>query len=188
MTNKKQEKFNFIKHKYFDVQDVQNYVKTFNEQWSMNTFRQDNFYPHKNTETIFIYETDLNWQLNQPYNVSLISEDKKLNNMIEPIIKTLEKIHNGKRGQVLLIKLAAHKNIADHEDGGDYLLYTRRHHIPIITSPKTKFYVDDEFVNMGIGECWEINNAKNHAVTNDSDIDRIHLLIDIMPYAIINDK
>ena len=31
------------------------------------------------------------------------------------------------------------------------------------------------------GQCWEINNAKNHSVENNGTTDRIHLLIDIMP-------
>ena len=53
---------------------------------------------------------------------------------------------------------------------------------------ETKFWVDGESVAMGIGECWEINNAKTHSVINKSDVDRIHLLIDIMPNAIVNDK
>jgi aspartyl/asparaginyl beta-hydroxylase (cupin superfamily) len=34
---------------------------------------------------------------------------------------------------------------------------------------------------MQSGECWEINNSRPHLVENNSDIDRIHLLIDIMP-------
>ena len=38
------------------------------------------------------------------------------------------------------------------------------------------------------GECWEINNTRLHAVENNSKIDRIHLLIDIMPNIEIGKK
>jgi hypothetical protein len=31
------------------------------------------------------------------------------------------------------------------------------------------------------GECWEINNMQYHEVINDSEEDRIHLIIDIIP-------
>ena len=136
--NKKQERFNFIKHKWFDTEDIKNHIKNYDKQWTVNTSRQKNFYPHKNTKTVFIYESDLNWKLNSLYLSTLISDDKILVNMLEPIIKQLEKMHNGQRGQVLLINLEAGKGIADHEDDGDYLLSVRRHHIPIITSPGTK--------------------------------------------------
>jgi quercetin dioxygenase-like cupin family protein len=185
---KSKEPWNFIKHKWFDVTDLRDHVKTYTDQWQINTSRQKKFYPHKNTETVFIYESDLDWKLNTPYKSELKSDNKTLLRMVEPIIKQLEKIHNGSRGQVLLIKLAAGKGIPDHEDSGDYLINVHRHHIPLVTSPRTKFFVDGEEQVMGIGDCWEINNAKMHAVMNASNIDRIHLLVDIMPNAIINDK
>ena len=56
---------------------------------------------------------------------------------------------------------------------------------------KTKdvyFYVDDGVLNMLEGECWEINNMKSHEVINNSDEDRIHLMIDIIPNKYINDN
>ena len=61
------------------------------------------------------------------------------------------------------------------------MVYSRRHHVPIITSEQTLFGVGTEKINMLEGECWEINNTRFHSVENDSDIDRVHLLIDIMP-------
>jgi len=93
----------------------------------------------------------------------------------------LEKIHNGVRGNVLLIKLKAKEDVALHEDAGDYLMLSRRNHVPIITSGNVVFGVGSERINMQIGECWEINNYRFHWVDNDSDIDRVHLLVDIMP-------
>jgi hypothetical protein len=41
---------------------------------------------------------------------------------------------------------------------------------------------------MGTGECWEINNSRIHYVNNGSKIDRVHLLIDIMPNKEIGKK
>ena len=43
------------------------------------------------------------------------------------------------------------------------------------------YTVNGETVNMKEGECWEINNQRPHSVLNDSDIDRVHLLVDIFP-------
>jgi hypothetical protein len=34
---------------------------------------------------------------------------------------------------------------------------------------------------MKVGDCWEVNNNKEHAVKNLGQTDRIHLMIDIMP-------
>jgi aspartyl/asparaginyl beta-hydroxylase (cupin superfamily) len=60
-------------------------------------------------------------------------------------------------------------------------MLARRNHVPIITSGNVIFGVGSERVNMQIGECWEINNYRFHWVDNNSDIDRVHLLVDIMP-------
>ena len=51
----------------------------------------------------------------------------------------------------------------------------------IITNDLIDFYVNKERKVMKEGECWEINNKKIHAVENNSNEDRVHLLFDIIP-------
>jgi aspartyl/asparaginyl beta-hydroxylase (cupin superfamily) len=72
-------------------------------------------------------------------------------------------------------------NIQPHQDGGDYLDVVRRHHIPIVTSPEVLFFIDGRGINMREGELWEINNMLRHEVQNPSSIDRVHLMVDIIP-------
>jgi len=43
------------------------------------------------------------------------------------------------------------------------------------------FFVGGESRKMGEGEIWEINNANVHAVTNKSDLARVHLIVDWTP-------
>lgn len=175
------EDFNFKKHSSYDVEDIKNYISNFSTEWLLDTSRQDNHYVHKDTTSYFVYSTNLQWKSGQDFNVQTKSNDPKLLELIEPIIKDLERIHDGVRGNVLLIKLKAKENIAVHHDSGDYLMLSRRNHIPIVTSDDVFFGVGEEKVNMQAGECWEINNSRLHYVDNNSDIDRVHLLIDIMP-------
>jgi aspartyl/asparaginyl beta-hydroxylase (cupin superfamily) len=73
--------------------------------------------------------------------------------------------------------------VSEHTDKGDYLSTVRRFHIPIITNDLVSYTVNGERVHMKQGECWEINNLKSHSVLNESDTDRVHLLIDIFPIA-----
>ena len=173
--------FNFIKHKEYNVEKIISIVKNFDKEWYINTDRQNRTETHKHTMSYFVYETELSWRKGQPYIVNQKSFNKDLIDALEPIILDLEKIHHGKRGQVLLIKLLSNTAIKKHKDSGDYLMSARRHHIPLVTSKNTVFGVSDEELNMMVGECWEVNNSKTHYVTNNSDIDRIHLLIDILP-------
>jgi aspartyl/asparaginyl beta-hydroxylase (cupin superfamily) len=176
------EKFRFKQYESFDVKNIKKMSLALTEdEWLKDTTRQDDYATHKETQTYFLYQTDLGWKLGSPYLYNKRSENQLLLDAVEPIVKYLEELHNGQRGQVLLIKLPGGKKIPRHYDAEDYLMNTRRHHVAIVTNKKTTFGVANETINIKQGECWEINNAKSHFVNNDSSIDRIHLLIDIMP-------
>lgn len=177
------EDFNFKNHKSYDVDNIKEYISGFSDEWFIDTSRQDNNYVHKDTMSYFVYSTNLQWKSGQEFKVVKRSNDETLLKLLDPIIKDLEQVHDGVHGNVLLIKLKAKENIAKHHDSGDYLILSRRNHIPIITSSDVFFGVGDEKINMKSGECWEINNSRTHFVDNNSEIDRIHLLIDIMPHS-----
>lgn len=179
--SKEQESFNFNLVNKFNVDDIKSIAKNFSNEWLGDTSRQDTFAVHKHTMSYFLYKTDISWKRGQEYAVNVESDHLNLLDIVEPIITDLEKNINGTRGNVLLIKLLANSEIGIHKDSGEYLMSSRRYHIPIITSENTYFGVGDEVISMQEGECWEINNAKLHYVKNKSDFDRIHLVVDIMP-------
>ena len=81
-------------------------------------------------------------------------------------------------GRSRLMKLAAGSEVSLHVDF-NYHWYTRvRIHIPVITNPDVIFYCANEKINMQAGECWIFNNWRRHRVTNSSNEDRVHLVID----------
>lgn len=179
--DKSQEDFNFRHHCRYNVDEIKKHIFNFSNEWLIDTSRQDNYYMHNNTESYFIYKSSIKWNKNSSLPVEVKTNDIKLKELIEPIVKDLEVLHNGTRANVLFIKLKANSDVKGHRDSGEYLLTARRHHIPIVTSDNTLFSVGLEKINMKVGECWEINNARFHSVENGSNIDRVHLLIDIMP-------
>jgi hypothetical protein len=188
---KEEEDFNLRKHAQYDVSEIKKYVENFTDEWLLDTKRQEMSKIHKETNTYYVYKNNLMWNSGEEFVTKKISNDQVLLDLLEPIIKDLETIHNGVRGNVLLIKLTAKENISIHDDRGDYLMLSRRNHIPIITDGDVVFGVGSERVSMNLGECWEINNYRLHWVDNNSDIDRVHLLIDIMPNSelkVNNDK
>ncbi|MEL7185773.1 MAG: aspartyl/asparaginyl beta-hydroxylase domain-containing protein [Pseudomonadota bacterium] len=81
-------------------------------------------------------------------------------------------------GRSRLMKLAAGSEVSTHVDF-NYHWYTRvRIHIPLVTNPGVTFYCADQNVHMRAGECWIFNSWRRHRVTNESNADRIHLVID----------
>ena len=88
--------------------------------------------------------------------------------------------------RVRLMRLKAGTKIAKHTDKVDADIKTGRIvrlHIPVITNDKIIFrsWLQSgiaEF-SMAKGECWWLDVARAHEVENNSDIDRVHLIIDV---------
>jgi len=181
---KENENFNYKFFGNFNVENLINYIKNFNKEWLMYTERQNAVYaerrnPHLYTNTYIVQDHPLDWLFGS--NISSTTKDHNFFSIVSDIIKSLENEVVGKSARILLTKLSAGKDVATHVDGGDYLSTVRRYHIPLITNDQVFYTVNDETINMKKGECWEINNLKPHSVLNNSDQDRVHLLIDILP-------
>jgi quercetin dioxygenase-like cupin family protein len=85
---------------------------------------------------------------------------------------------------VRLLKLNAGAIIKEHRDAD--LCFEKgeiRLHIPVTTHPNVEFYLDQERMHLREGECWYMNFNLPHTISNNSDIDRVHLVID----AVVND-
>ena len=179
--SKQDESFNFLLHKSFNISEIINHVNFFTDEWLKETKRQEKYYVHRDTNSYIINEHSLEWKIGEKYSPVFKCNDEKLWELINPIIKEFEKIHNGKMGMAILTKLPAGKIIDAHNDSGEYLAIVRRHHVPIITNPDVTVSVGEETIHMNVGECWEINNNHLHSVANTGATDRVHLIFDIMP-------
>jgi quercetin dioxygenase-like cupin family protein len=85
---------------------------------------------------------------------------------------------------VRLMSLAAGGRILPHTDpGGGFEDGVARLHIPIITDPKVLFHINGESVHFGAGQVWYMNANCIHAVDNNSEVERIHLVMDCIPNA-----
>lgn len=83
-----------------------------------------------------------------------------------------------------LLKLKARSSIREHKDFNlGYEDGELRLHVPVVTNPSVKFFLSNERVIMGEGECWYLDLNLRHRVENESDEDRVHLVID----CVVND-
>lgn len=80
---------------------------------------------------------------------------------------------------VRLMSLTSGSEIKEHSDHlTTYEEGCIRLHIPIQTNKDVKFYLDKQIVVMQEGECWYLNLSKPHAVINQGETDRVHMVID----------
>lgn len=67
-----------------------------------------------------------------------------------------------------------------HVDRGEYYRLRNRYHL-VLKSTGSWMRAGDEEVRMRTGELWWFDNDQVHEASNDGDVDRIHLIFDLLP-------
>ena len=167
--------FNYIGK--IKIKSFRDKINNFNNKlWDDFDFRQKTFEVHKETKTIpLIFDTD--FRLNNP---TYLNEYKTFKDEFEIIENKLKETYGkGFIIRAILVLLKSNSKINRHIDTGKSLSICHRIHIPIITNKNILFEIDNEIKNLKEGEMWEINNSeKMHSVVNNSNTDRIHLIVD----------
>ena len=80
--------------------------------------------------------------------------------------------------RVMLARMAPGGVIHPHVDANPAALWPHKIHIPFTTNDKVTFFIGDEGHKLEVGKAYEVNNLGKHAVTNEGDTDRIHLIFE----------
>ena len=165
-----------------DISGLIEEVSNFDLEWKLDVSRQKNK-THRNTEMFQLRFIDYLWSTGDGDNSKNINKMKTeiSNSCINQIYEYLENIYDGKIVRSEIVKMLKNTNIRKHVDGGEFLTVARRIHIPLITNKSVIFSVFNKEINMEVGKWYEINNVLPHSVDNLSDMDRVHLIVDILP-------
>tara|TARA_B100002019_G_C21195241_1_gene561043 strand:- start:392 stop:976 length:585 start_codon:yes stop_codon:yes gene_type:complete len=167
------------------TQLAQDILKIDESLWFEEVSRQEKFRrTHVNTNTLVImwHRESLGdntvGKLNER-NYNLLSFDN--------ILKSLKPVYSNFFGdgiflRVLITRLKPNTIIPMHTDGGRSLMAVNRTHLPLQLNEGTVFHVAGEDFHHELGKIYELNNAKQHGVTNDGDKYRINLIIDYLPF------
>ena len=90
----------------------------------------------------------------------------------------------GKLVRIMLTTLPPGAKIVRHRDTSPILQAVHRCHLPIRTNPGVRFTIGDDDHTLEVGEMYEFDNTRPHAVTNDGDESRVHLICDVLPEAV----
>lgn len=165
-----------------DVSSIRQKLAQCSEQQWAESGREKLYEPHRDTQAIMLLH-DNDFRHLRPSCLPLFDTFRS---ELEPLFQRFPAFYKN-RGyfvRVLFAKLKAGGTIAPHIDRVPSLLNCHRVHLPITSNKDIWFCVGGESVNLPVGELTEINNATVHSVENNSDEDRIHLIIDWVPYKI----
>lgn len=100
---------------------------------------------------------------------------------IMPVMDQATRSYGYKRAiypRVMLAKMDPGGIIHPHVDAGPAAGFPHKIHVPLQTNPKVEFYVEPNCYHFEVGKAYEVNNRVTHAVKNEGDTARIHLIFE----------
>lgn len=90
----------------------------------------------------------------------------------------LAEIEAKELGRAMIVSLRPGGIITPHCDEGAYARHFARYHVPLESASGNTFTVGGETVRMEVGELWTFRHDLEHTVRNDSELERVHLIVD----------
>lgn len=152
--------------------------------WREDTYRQQAFEVHRETESIVLVFTDLDeWP-----NMTVKKEPgwDRLADVAVPVMHDIIGRFYPAGGTIIramAAKLFAGGKIKPHQDTHPSFHVGHRIHVPIKTNPRVRFMLDGRPYRFEVGQAYEINNQMNHSVMNKGKEDRITFIFDYIPPA-----
>jgi Aspartyl/Asparaginyl beta-hydroxylase len=101
--------------------------------------------------------------------------------LLEPVMRqavTEYGYANGVFPRVMFARMAPGGEIKPHRDANAAAKWPHKIHVPLLTNSNVTFFVDGTGYRLPEGEAAEVNNMGVHAVRNDGESDRIHLIFE----------
>lgn len=183
MLKNKRESWNFEEFGPVTIHSISEEVLLYYKEWLLDTSRQEIFDTHKDTFAFELMSLDYMHGLGTEGECIIKRKlsTEAARKEFDEIVKQLEKLSNGKLIRAEFISMKPKSRIRTHKDRSDILYVSRRFHIPIKTNDCVTFRSGSEIKNLKAGILYELNNIKYHSVRNDSNENRIHLILDVLP-------
>ena len=172
--------FNLRKLGSFDVTKLIEQLGRMEDEWPKMDWRQSRYGPHLRTECIPVL-----W--NTPPEQGLVRTEEEVDRhhqsafapLVEELAERMRTLYGpGWFLRMILVRLPAGGTVEPHRDLGRSFNVSHRLHIPVVTNDGVRFTVGGETCSLGVGEMWEINNLRPHAVVNEGEGARVHLIFD----------
>jgi hypothetical protein len=88
-------------------------------------------------------------------------------------------------GRVVISRLPPGRTIPPHIDRlqNDRTMFYHRYQVPLASEPGVEFHIEDEQMFLEPGNAYWIANTKQHWVVNNSNAERISMIVDIRPFS-----
>ena len=157
------------------------------ELWSMDTSRQEKIVTQRETQTITLRShapqasIDSRVRRAKPIGYrgqpsAMASRLPRISAWVDELVRSLD----GAMGRAVMTNLRPHGTIHPHTDDGLYWLLRDRYHLVLKSAVGSRFKAGDEELLMHEGQLWWFDPTVRHEAFNDSDEDRIHIIVDVL--------
>lgn len=173
-----------VREKAFDVSGLNKQLAEHPEVWDAITLRKDHpRSPHREISDVWVrynpienYHGDMaafnSRHVGQWYPVAeVLTEAKRL------AVSVMQDVGAEELGAVLITKIPPGKQVYPHVDGGWHASYYEKFAVQVQGNDRQAFHFKDEELITRDGDLFWFENAFPHWVTNESDMDRITLII-----------
>lgn len=153
------------------------------ELWNQHPFREKNLGPHVGVDDIWVRYNDWKNYTGDKHSFNDFHDSvwypsyyalPQVRDIIFPLMQAVE----GERlGGVLITRIPAHGSVKPHIDSGWHVDYYDKYAIQLQSNSKQSFNFHGESFISSPGDIYKFNNKKEHWVINDSDFDRITLIV-----------
>ena len=152
--------------------------------WSQSNYRQQSFNVHQSTQSIVLCFVDLDrWP---SLEVVRGAGWDQLGESARPVMDSIIARGYPAGGIVIramAVRLPVGARITPHVDEHESLRLSHRIHLPLVTNPRVRFFIDGVPHRFEPGRAVEVNNQLSHSVMNDGQTDRVHFIFDYLPAA-----
>lgn len=168
----------------FDVTELRQQLSCHPELWDDFDLRTNHPQsPHRELSDIFVrYNARENFTgdrhaFNEPHEAVWWDAAKKLPAAKQIAMALMRDLEGEQLGMVLITKIPAGATCYPHTDIGWHARHYDKYAVQIASALGQAFHVEDASLAAEPGECYWFDNARTHWVINDSDEDRLTMIV-----------
>lgn len=139
--------------------------------------------PHRELSDIFVrYNARENFTgdrqaFNEPHDAVWWPSLDQLPSARDIVFALMHHVEGERLGMVLITKIPAHSRCHPHVDTGWHARHYDKYAVQLASAPDQAFVVDGVALSAEPGECYWFDNSRPHWVVNDSDEDRMTMIV-----------
>lgn len=169
-----------------EVQPLLSQIEAHPELWDDFDFRTNSaISPHREMSDIIVrYNARENFQgdritFNEAHESVWYPCIREIPAAIPIALEVMRLVEGERLGMVLITRIPPHKQCYPHRDAGWHARYYDKYAVQLASAPGQAFCFEGESLSADPGEIYSFENSQVHWVTNDTDFERMTLIVSV---------